>query len=143
MKLRSRRRRDKMKLWNRVGRGQGVTSLHFAYPFPCFAPSTTSFHSLFLRPASPTYLLLRSILPAATCRQAAVPAILSPAVLLLPFFFIKLPKRQSGSVAVALCPASRSSCGGRPARRTLVLHQIRCRGSSPVLMASSLWRLEL
>lgn len=53
MKLKSRRRRDKMKLWNRVGRGHGVTSLHFAYPFPRFAPpSTTSFHSLF----SPTNL---------------------------------------------------------------------------------------
>ena len=43
-----------MKLWDPTGRGQGVTSLHFAYPFPCFAPSTTSFHSLFLHQPQPT-----------------------------------------------------------------------------------------
>ena len=42
-----------MKLWDPTGRGQGVTSLHFAYPFPCFT-STTSFHSLFLHQPQPT-----------------------------------------------------------------------------------------
>lgn len=87
---------------------------------------------LFLHPAPPTYLLRRPNLSAATCRQAVAPAILTPVVLFFPFFFIKLQKQQSRSVAVAAWhgpqladPANRSSRSGRPARRTFALHQIR------------------
>lgn len=85
MKLRSRRRRDKMKLWNRVGRGQSVTSLHSALSIPAFSP-----HHSILSPSTQPHHLLRSSLSAATCRQAVAPAILAPAVFLLPFLLHKI-----------------------------------------------------
>lgn len=130
-----------MKLWGQAGRGQGVTSLHFAYPFPRFAPPHHSILSSFTSPANlpPPPL---PCLPAATCRQAAVPAIPSPAVLLLPSFFIKLLKRQSGSVVVAWYPACWPSQSAqlqrRPARRILApssnqMAALRFSGSNGIL----------
>lgn len=87
-----------MKLWGQAGRGQSVTSLHFAYPFPRFTPPQHhSILSPFIQPHQPT----SSSVP--SCRPPRVGELLSqlsfPAVLLLPFFFIKLLKRQSAAVA--------------------------------------------
>lgn len=144
MKLRSRRRRDKMKLWNRVGRGQSVTSLHFAYPFPRFTLPPP--HHSILSPSTQPHHLLRSSLSAATCRETVAPAILAPAVFLLPFLLHKITgaaERGSCVVPSLLAQLVSPAVAGAQLARTLVLHQIRCRGSSPVLMASSLWRLEL
>ena len=88
----------------------------------------SSFHSLFLHHSPPARVSLRrSSLSAATCRQAVAPAIPPPAVPLLPFFFIKLPKQQSGrplrSVVPSL-PVQLADCGAQLAA-PLPLHQIR------------------
>ena len=90
-------------------------------PPPFIFPSFPS--SSFAQPAT-----CRPSLSAATCRQAVAPAIPPPAVPLLSFFFIKLPKQQ-GMAYVAWCctqpagPTCRSSQPvqpqRRPARRTL------------------------
>lgn len=50
-----------MKLWGQAGRGQGVTSLHFAYPFPRFTPHHIIPLSLPL-PAPPASILRRELI---------------------------------------------------------------------------------
>ena len=108
MKLRSRRRRDKMKLWDPTGRGQGVTSLHFAYPFPCFT-STTSFHSLFLhqpQPTSSATLLASRHVPSS--RGSSYP---SPSCPASPFLLHKITETaERGGKDRGGRPACRPSC---------------------------------
>ena len=78
-------------------------------------------------PSSRQPATCRPSLSAATCRQAVAPAIPPPAVPLLPFFFIKLPKQQSGrplrSVVPSL-PVQLADCGAQLVA-PLPLHQIR------------------
>ena len=112
-----------MKLWNPAGRGRSVASLPLPFPLPFIIFILSSSTSPSLPPPLPS-------LPAATCRQATVPAIFSPAILLLPFFFIKLP---SGSVAVAawrgapVCwPSQPAQLQRHPARRALALPAAAC-----------------
>ena len=94
-------------------------------------------------PSPPPQLVCRHV-PPSSCSSYP-----SPAVPLLPFFFIKLLKQQGMAYVAWRCtqpagPASRSSqpTAGAQLAAPLPLHQIRCRDSSPVLMASSLWRME-
>lgn len=111
-----------MKLWNKVGRGQGITSLR----------STSLIHSATLPPLHhhiipfslppPRHLLLRR--PPRAAKQ--LPQLSLSSCSASPFLLHKLPKQQSGSVvdvawhgAQLAGPASRSSCRERPARRTL------------------------
>ena len=135
MKLRRRRKEEKQDCHYlfchpQPGRGHSLTPLLFPPPFiiPFFSPSTPPHH-----PASPT----PAYQPPRVGR-AIFPSYPSPAVLLLPFFFIKLPKQQNVAVVawrstLLADPASRPSHSmWRPARRTLappggplVLHLLR------------------
>ena len=117
MKLRGRRKEDEdchRVFYHCPSQASAIAPLRSRSPPPFIFPSFPS--SSFAQPAT-----CRSILSAATCRQAVAPAIPPPAVPLLPFFFIKLPKQQSGrplrSVVPSL-PVQLANCG-RPARRTL------------------------
>ena len=96
-------------------------------------------------PSSRQPATCRPSLSAATCRQAVAPAIPPPAVPLLPFFFIKLPKQQSGrplrSVVPSL-PVQLADCGPPSSPHPCPFTKSGGRDSSPVLMASSLWRVE-
>ena len=93
-----------------------------------------SFFSL-LHPASPARTLRRPAPPPPRAGRAIFSSYFRPAVPLLPFFFIKLPKRKSVADVVPSQPVQLSyptiACG-RPARRTLappggslVLHRFR------------------
>ena len=92
--------------------------------------------------------LRRSSLSAATCRQAVAPAI-PPQLFRFSFLLHKITEAaRYGIRRVALystcrpsLPVQLADCGAQLAA-PLLLHQIRCRDSSPVLMASSLWRVE-
>ena len=89
----------------------------------------------------------RSSLSAATCRQVVAPAIPPPAVPLLPFFFIKLPKQKSGRPLRSVVPSLPVQLAGLAIAVPSSPHPCSFtksggRDSSPVLMASSLWRVE-
>ena len=91
-------------------------------PAPALPLLPSSFHSLSLHPAPPTYLLRRPSLSAATGRESnALQLSPPPAVPLLPSFFIKLPKQKSVAVVTwrSTLLADPAVTGGRPARRTL------------------------
>ena len=75
-----------MKLWNSAGRGQSVASLRLLPHHSTFSPST---HPHQPAPSAPQLALRHGP------EEQYSPAILAPAVLLLPFFFIKLPKQQN------------------------------------------------
>lgn len=116
-------------------------------PLPLSSPSSLHLsHSLSLHPAPPTYLLRRPSLSAATYRESNILQLSPPpAVPLLPFFFIKLLKQQSVAVVTwrSTQLADPAVTGGRPARRhPCSFTQSDGRGFSPVLIASSLWRVE-
>lgn len=143
MKLRSRRRRDKMKLRPRLAAARALLrSAPLRLSIPSLYPHL---HHIipFSSPSTPPHQPTSSSVGRHVSGEQYSPAISSPAVLLLPSFFIKLPKQKS--VAVVTWRSTRlptqfadpTVACERPARRILVLHQIRCRGSSPVLMASS------
>lgn len=87
MKLRSRRRRDKMKLWNRASHGQSVTSLRFIYSRALPSSTTSS-------PLSTTSLTSHS----ATDRKSQTYSYSHSGCFVFPSFFIKLPKQKSGSI---------------------------------------------
>ena len=137
MKLKSRRRRDKMKLWDQAGRGQVLlcSALSILAPYLSLHRVQSSLDYLtraFLRHGSEEPALQLSLLQ------------LFCSSLLLH----KLPKQQSGSEGQLLLfwlagPASLPSYSGRPAHRTLAPspNRVAC-CFSPVLVASSLWRLE-
>ena len=89
--------------------------------------------------------LRRSSLSAATCRSSHP----SPAVPLLPFFFIKLLKQQGMAYVAWRCtqPAGPTCRSSQPTAAPSSSHPCLFtksggRDSSPVLMASSLWRME-
>lgn len=143
MKLKSRRRRDKMKLRPRLAAARALLrSAPLRLSIPATLPLPPPHHSV-LSSSTPPHQPPSSSVGRHVSGEQYSPAISSPAVLLLPSFFIKLPKQKS--VAVVTWRSTRlptqlagpAVACGRLARRTLVLHQIRCRGSSPVLMASS------
>ena len=90
MKLKSRRRRDKMKLWNPAGRGQSAASLRFIHSRALSLPPPHLAHSRLPR--------LRPI-PSATDRKSQTSSYPCSSCFALPFFFIKLPKQQSVAVA--------------------------------------------
>lgn len=84
----------------------------------------SSFHSLLLHPAHQPATYPPS-LSAATCRRAMSSSYPSPAVPLLPFFFIKLPKQKSveertvAGAQLADPAVLLNDNRARPARRTL------------------------
>lgn len=85
------------------GRGQSPLPL----PFPSFSHH---FRPPLPPPAPPTYLLLRSSLSAATCRQAVCPGYLLPSCPTSPFLLHKITEAEKrGACCVAWCPASRPS----------------------------------
>ena len=90
-------------------------------------------------PSPPPQLVGRHV-PPSSCSSHP-----SPAVPLLPFFFIKLPKQQSGrplrSVVPSL-PVQLADCGPPSSPHPCPFTKSGGRDSSPVLMASSLWRVE-
>ena len=141
MKLRGRRKEDEdchRVFYHCPSQASAIAPLRSRSPPPFIFPSFPS--SSFAQPAT-----CRSILSAATCRQAVAPAIPPPAVPLLPFFFIKLPKQQSGrplrSVVPSL-PVQLADCGPPSSPHPCPFTKSGGRDSSPVLMASSLWRVE-
>lgn len=141
MKLRGRRKEDEdchRVFYHCPSQASATAPLRSRSPPPFIFPSFPS--SSFAQPAT-----CRSILSAATCRQAVAPAIPPPAVPLLPFFFIKLPKQQSGrplrSVVPSL-PVQLADCGPPSSPHPCPFTKSGGRDSSPVLMASSLWRVE-
>ena len=84
--------------------------------------------------------------PSATDRESSILQLSSPQLFRFsPSFFIKLPKQQSVAAVAPSLPTQlfclTIACGAQLAA-PLPLHPIGCRGSSPVLMASSLWRVE-
>ena len=100
-------------------------------------PLSPSFlhRSPFPPPVPPARILRHPASPPPRVRRAIFSSYPSPAVLLLSFFFIKLPKRKSVADVVPSQPVQLSyptiACG-RPARRTLappggllVLHRFR------------------
>ena len=101
--------------------------------------SPPSFHSLSLHPAPPARIAPPQLLLRHGTGEQCPPAIPLPAVLLLPSFFIKLPKQQSVAVVtwrstLPADPACRPSCsvrapsspaGPRPSGSSLVLHLLR------------------
>ena len=92
--------------------------------------------------------LRRPSLSAATCRHMSLQPSL-PSCSASPFLLHKITEAaRYGIRRVALystcrpsLPVQLADCGAQLAA-PLLLHQIRCRDSSPVLMASSLWRME-
>lgn len=136
-----------MKLWGQAGRGQGVTSLHFAYPFPRFTlPSTTSFHSLSLHPA-PAYLLRypacqppRAVKPRF---QLSLPQLFRPSSFLHKITEAAERKCGGGVVSSLLAQLVGPAVAGAQLAAPCPFTQSGGRSSSPVLMASSLRRLEL
>ena len=90
MKLKSRRRRDKIKLWNQADRGQSAASLRFIHS-----------RRFTLLPPCPAHSRLpHSPPPSATSQKSQTSSYPCPSCPTFPSFFIKLPKRQSRSVAV-------------------------------------------
>ena len=77
-----------MKLWNQVGRGQSVASFRFIH----------SRRALPLHLSHPVHSRLpRSRFPSPRIGRTKPPAILTPAVPLLPFFFINYRSRKVGA----------------------------------------------
>ena len=128
MKLKSRRRRNKMKLWGQVSRGQSVTSLRFI-------------HSRAL-PLSPPHLVharLPRLRPSATDRKSQPPSYPHSSCSASPFLLHKITeaaeRKRSGQLPLFQLadPASRSSCSGAPSSPAglcppggpLVLHRLR------------------
>ena len=99
-----------------------------ASPQPAPVPVTTSvffsshhFIPLSLHPAPPARSSTTPVSPPPRVGRARLSSYPSPAVLLLPFFFIKLPKQHSveGRTVAGVQPAGPAVTGRRPARRTL------------------------
>ena len=105
---------------------------HFCFLLPSSLPSS----SPSTQPHQPASL--RPSLSAATCRGAVAPAISSPAVLLLPSFFIKLPKQKSVEVVTWRAPSLPTQLfystitGRAQLAAPLLLHPIRRRPPTPV-----------
>lgn len=81
-----------MKLWDQAGPRQGAASLHFIHPVAPLLPIPVL--SLSVSPS--TRPSTAPAFPPPRIGRASPPAILTPAVLLLPFFFIKLPSGRAG-----------------------------------------------
>lgn len=113
-------------------------------PLPFLPSSLHHFRSLSLHPTPPTYLLRRPVCRPPRVGRVIFSSYLLPSCSASPFLIHKQKSVATvtwrGTQPADL--ASRPNCSGRPARRTLAPHPIGCRGSSPVLMASSLWRVE-
>ena len=96
-----------MKLWSQASRGQSPLRSHSRFLFPLSFSFSLPSSCPSLPPPLPS-------LPAATCRQAAVPAISSPAV--LPSFLLhkitEAAERKCSGCRVARRPASLPSCSG-------------------------------
>ena len=109
--------------------------LPFIFPFSLLPPFSAS-----------KCPLRRPSLSAATCRHVSLQLSLSSCSA-SPFLLHKITEAARYGIRnvawyLACGPASRFSHSGAQLAAPLPLHQIRCRDSSPVLMASSLWRVE-
>lgn len=148
MKLRGRRKEEEP--CHRVlrslqsGRSQSPPSSHFCPLLPSSFPSSSPSTHPTSRHPPPLQFLLRH-----GPGEQYSPAILSPAVPPLPFFFIKLLKQQSvegrtvAGTYLADPAVLLNDNRARPARRTFAPSPNRVAGCfSLALMAASLWRLE-